>query len=128
MALPQLNQPRRTEEAAGLVRWLRPDYQTTRYGRHATRPAPQLRLVAGAAPQIGRRPLYPRDRDERSAAVLQVLAQARTPLDLAGIAGRFRNGAGRRTKAQIEATLIVLAQYGHISLLPDGRYLARRAA
>ena len=123
--LTQLNQHRRAEEASHHVRWLRPDYQARRYDR-AGEAASRLQL-ARAAPEAEPRPLFPRDRDEQSAAVLQALVTSGAPLQLEELLTAFRNGPPRM-EAQIKAALAILVQYGHLARLPDGRYLMRRAA
>ena len=43
------------------------------------------------------------------------------------VATRFRS-TGRDLVRNIDAALLALAQYGHVGVLPNGRFLARRAA
>ena len=84
-------------------------------------------LPVAAPPGAQRRPVFPRDPDEQPAAVLDILTATARPLQVSEVVQRFR-GARRDMRAEVEDSLVLLAQYGQIALLPDGRYLVRRAA
>ncbi|WP_240539998.1 hypothetical protein [Salinarimonas soli] len=129
--LVALNAERAREEAAGHVRWLRPDYQIPRFAKGAAARTGQLDLGATVVAIDRGLPVFPADRDEQPLAVEAALARAGQPLDAAALARAFRQGAGRggkRIEPQIVRALDKLARYGRITALPDGRYAARRAA
>ncbi|MGU3536684.1 class I SAM-dependent DNA methyltransferase [Methylobacterium sp. A54F] len=123
--LVALNAERVREEAAGLVRWLRPDYQAPRFVREAA--AAELDLGPAAGPAVVERPAFPRDRDAQPLAVEALLAGDGRPMAPDEIARGFLRG-GRRIEARVAQILATLALYGRISDLGDGRYAARRAA
>ncbi len=128
--LVALNQERVREEAAGQVRWLRPDYQIPRFGGAKDK----LALTGGAMNQIaaaeptGPKPSFPTKELEQTAAVLSMLASAREPLSATALAVRFKQG--RRVLPQIEAVLAALVRVGGLVHSPDGGrgFLIRRAA
>ncbi len=125
--LADLNAVRRREEQAGEVLWLRPGYQVPRFA--ANRPPlsrQEKRLQpSGAAPE--RAPLFPRDRSVQPVAVLQMLETLGGPRSVTDLAGKF-GGRVRSIDQKIASALVTLARYGRITVLPDGRHLARRAA
>jgi hypothetical protein len=128
--LAELNRGRRAQEQAGEVAWLRPAYQPRRFGpRRALRQGElALHAIAAGAPATspGRKRAFPRARSEQPLAVMTMLRETGAPLSQAAIAERFR-AAGQASEA-ISAALRTLTLYGYIDELPDGRYLARRAA
>lgn len=124
--LLELNRARVREEEAGRVCWLRPDFQRPRYGG-GERKAGRARPETARPVVLPVRPAFPRDPDGQPAAVLDVMRQAERPLGACEIAKRFRS-ARRHLEADVQDSLILLAQYGHLALLPDGRYLLRRVA
>ena len=87
----------------------------------------QSQLAAAAPSAVERRALFPRDPDQQSVAVLDVLADAGRPLHPDEIARRFRS-TRRRLRAEIQESLLLLTQNGQLALLPGGRYPVRRAA
>ncbi len=126
--LVALNRERAKEEARGLIRWLRPDYQKARAGlTGAVQPAEaqdSMALVVDAAK--AQKPQFPTGEVERTAAVMAALAGAAGPADAASIAAGFRQG--RRAERHIQATLASLARMGFASS-PDGRrFMIRRVA
>ncbi|MGO4170682.1 class I SAM-dependent DNA methyltransferase [Bosea sp. TAF32] len=123
--LVALNRQRLQEEARGMVRWLRPDYQRPRFG-DAGRGGEQIEAegLAAALPAGTQRPLFPLDPVERVARVLSVLVYAPTALDAAAIAARFRQG--RKVERAIRGILVSLARVGEISTADGGRRFARR--
>jgi hypothetical protein len=126
--LVALNKERAEEEARGLVRWLRPDYQTARAGIAApVRPqAAQdaMELVTDSARE--QKPLFPAGEVERTAAIMAALANAAGSTDAASIAARFRQG--RRIERQVEATLASLVRMGFASSADGRRFMFRRVA
>jgi hypothetical protein len=126
--LVALNQERVREEAAGLVRWLRPDYQIPRFGSTKEK----LALTGGAmnepAAAAGPKPSFPASELEQTAAVLSVLTTVTEPASATALAVRFRQG--RRVLPQVEAVLAALVRVGGLVSSPDGgrSFLPRRVA
>lgn len=128
--LVALNQQRVQEEAAGNVRWLRPEYQIPRYGSAKDR----LDLTGGAmnaataqAASTAKRS-FPTNEHEQTAAVLSALATATMPMTPTALAAIFRQG--RRVLPQIEAVLSALTRIGGLVHSQDGgrSFTTRRAA
>ena len=123
--LVALNAERAREEAAGQVRWLRPDYQIPRFAKGAAARSGDLDL--GEAPVTAEDlPDFPKDAADRPAAVLSVLDQASAPLDVAAIARSFNKG-GKRIEQAVLKALPALVRYGHVTAVDDGRYAGRKA-
>jgi hypothetical protein len=126
--LVALNAERAKEEAAGFVRWLRPDYQIPRFAKGAAPPKAGELDLGGNVVTIDRSlPDFPKDRHEDALAVEQVLFASGRPMDTAALARCFRRG-GKGIEPRIIQALTTLVRYGRITATPDGRYLARRAA
>lgn len=123
--LVALNAARAREEAAGRVRWLRPDYQRPRFGREG-RGGQQVEAEVLAAPGLAPavRASFPAEPVARVAAVLSALADSPRPLDAAAIARGFRQGG--RVEGAVSAILISLARVGEISTTDGGRSFSRR--
>ena len=127
--LVALNKERAQEEARGKVRWLRPDYQIPRFGTRQERAG--LDLTGGAmgveAAPAGPKPLFPRDENAQTAAVMSALALAGAPLSGAALAAGFRQG--RKVLPQIEAVLGALTRMGYAATADAGaKFTLRRAA
>lgn len=128
--LVALNKERAKEEATGLVRWLRPDYQIPRFGTAAEKD--QLKLSGGAmrdqvAAKAGPKPTFPTDDLAQTVAVMGALAASGGAMDAAGLSAGFRQG--RRTIPQIEAVLAALVRMGAVRPMDGGRrFLLPRAA
>jgi hypothetical protein len=122
--LVALNRQRAQEEAQGLVRWLRPDYQRPRFGA----PGRMGEQVEAALPvpvtAAASKPAFPTDAVGRVAAVLATLAGTPAPIGAATIAEHFRQGL--RVERAIRDILISLARVGEISTLDGGQHFARR--
>jgi hypothetical protein len=115
--LVELNRERATEEARGLVRWLRPDYQNPQ-GRAAVATADQGAMDLGPTDTATRAP-WPRSLPEQIAAVRTVLhdlGQA-TPDE---IARRFERGRAGTIRPLLDS----LAALGHARLDDAGRFVA----
>lgn len=127
--LVALNKERTAEEARGLVRWLRPDYQIPRFG--APQEKAELELVGGAerkeAKATTAKPSFPAEEVAQTAAVMAALATAAGPLDAASVAAGFKQG--RRIAPKVEAVLASLARMGFADS-PDGgaTFALKRAA
>ncbi|MDO8899894.1 MAG: class I SAM-dependent DNA methyltransferase [Phenylobacterium sp.] len=125
--LVALNAQRAKEEAAGHVRWLRPDYQIPRFAKGVERKSGELDLGETVVAIDKALPAFPTDRDEAPLAVEQALILAGRPLALAELARTFKKG-GKRLEPRLARALNTLVRFGSVSLTPDGRYVARRAA
>jgi len=125
--LVALNAERAREEAAGHVRWLRPDYQIPRFGSAAEKSQLDLGLVeAEAAAPKGPKPAFPADYTEQNAAVMSVLELSERPLDVAALAARFK--PGRHAAPAIAAILASFVRMGFASSADGRTFSARRAA
>ncbi|MCK0196430.1 class I SAM-dependent DNA methyltransferase [Ancylobacter sp. 6x-1] len=124
--LVALNAERADEEARGLVRWLRPDYQRARLRLDAAAVLRERREAVEGQPEMPSvfalrtppKPAFPANEVERTAAIMAALAEASAALDAAGIAGRFRQG--RRIEPQVRATLHALARMGFAAPARNG--------
>lgn len=124
--LVALNKERAAEERAGLVRWLRPDYQIPRFGE--ARGAKKERQIEAAleAPEP-KAPALPKDDAELVAALRRALRLIGKPAEAREIAARFRDG-GRGTK-RVERGLHLLAAAGVARRAPEaGWFVADRTA
>ena len=125
--LVALNAERAKEEAAGHVRWLRPDYQIPRFARAAAAKTGELDLGETVVALDKGKPAWPKDRYEQPLAVEAVLAASAAPLDAATLARAFKGG-GQRIEPRVAQALTNLARYGRVTPLPGGRFAARKAA
>lgn len=116
--LVDLNRARAAEEAAGLVRWLRPDYQNPE-GRIAVAKGQQVELAVGAAPDAADKALWPKALPEQIAAVRAVLSDMgeATPEQ---IARQFKRGRAASVKPLLES----LTALGQARLIEGGRFAA----
>jgi len=116
--LVALNKERAAEEARGIVRWLRPDFQAP---GAAAPVADRLDLGEAAPAPAGAIILpWPKTLPEQVSAVAQVLAGAGAPLSSRDIARAF---AAKRA-ATVTPVLDALAAIGQARRLEDGRYAA----
>ena len=118
--LVALNRERADEEARGIVRWLRPDYQMPLFGRPADRQA-AAEAEAQAVLPVGetvQKPRFPATGIEQSAAIFAALASARDPIDISRIAAHFSQG--RRSEPKIASILAAAARVGAVATA-DGR-------
>lgn len=76
--LVALNKERADEEAKGLVRWLRPDYQIPRLGKKVKRPQAEQIEAEIVVPEK-QRPKWPADALEQIRLVRDVLGKADAP-------------------------------------------------
>lgn len=128
--LVALNQERVREEAAGTIRWLRPEYQIPKFGTAKDK----LDLTGGAmratetAEPAGPKPNFPASELEQTAAVMAMLHQTPEPLTPTQIAVRFKQG--RRVLPRIESSLAAMLRVGGLLASPDAgkSFTTRRAA
>ena len=116
--LVALNKQRATEEAGGLVRYLRPDFQ-----------APGTAAPVSGTLDLGEAPAgpagatilpWPKSLPDQVSAVAQLLAGAGAPLSSRDVARAF---AAKR-QATVTPVLDALAAIGQARRLADGRYAA----
>ena len=120
--LVALNKARRAEEAAGQVRWLRPDYQASRFGRpEDKRDTVELDLdIADIALPEGL-PAWPKDRDAQPFEVERAVRAYGGEISVAALARAFKGG-GKRIEPRLTQIVAVLADYGRIQRAGEGRY------
>jgi hypothetical protein len=124
--LVALNKERAAEEARGLVRWLRPEYQIPRFGT-PTQKAQQIEADLVSAAEKTQKPLFPTPDGLQTAAVMAALAGSAGPLDSSAIAAGFRQG--KRIEPKVRAVLIALARMGYVASADGGRsFMLPRAA
>ncbi|MFN7236794.1 MAG: class I SAM-dependent DNA methyltransferase, partial [Brevundimonas sp.] len=130
--LVALNAERAKEEAAGHVRWLRPDYQIPRFAKGAASAKTGeldlgAQVVAIGSKKDGGLPAFPKDKGEQVMAIRAVLQAANRPMDAAAVSRAFKGG-GKKIEQRVVQALRTLVRYAEIIPLPDGTYAARRAA
>ncbi|WP_282009760.1 class I SAM-dependent DNA methyltransferase, partial [Brevundimonas aveniformis] len=125
--LVALNAERAAEEAAGHVRWLRPDYQIPRFAKGAAVKSGELDLGETVVAIDKALPVFPKDKAEQPLAILGVLQAAGRPMDAASVARAFKGG-GKKIEQRVVQALDTLVRYGWISALKDRTFAARRAA
>jgi len=126
--LVALNAERAEEEARGLVRWLRPDYQRPRFGKGlVSEVAIELDLGDTVIAIDKGLPVFPKDRYEQPLAVKRILMSATYPMSADAIARAFKGPAKPRLR-RIEDILKVLVRYGDITQQGEGKFAARAAA
>jgi hypothetical protein len=123
--LVELNARRAAEEAAGTVRWLRPEFQRSGQASlaaidddEADSDAKEISLMRSAVVQRS----WPAEITEQIKAVAEVLASSGRGLDLEGLSGYF-NGRGR-WRERLPVLLDTLVALGRARLLDDGRWVA----
>lgn len=115
--LVALNKERAAEEAGGLIRWLRPEYQAPYYKAPVTQ---TLDLGETAAALPDNVIPWPGSLPEQVSAVQSILTAAATPLAPQDVARAFK---GKRA-ATVRPVLDALAGIGMARRLKDGRYAA----
>ncbi|MFY7759240.1 class I SAM-dependent DNA methyltransferase [Aquidulcibacter sp.] len=122
--LVALNQARRAEEAKGKVRWLRPDFQISRFGRAGdTRTTGELDLGLPSLPAGTSLPIWPKDRDSQPFEVESAVRDLGEDVTASQLARVFKGG-GKRIEPRVSQILLTLATYGRIQRTSDGRYRA----
>lgn len=116
--LVALNKERAAEEARGLVRWLRPEYQIPKFGTPKEK-AEQIEADLGGEAITEKKPTFPSDDIDQTAAVMAALAAAEGPVSPIVLATRFRQG--KKVEKKVEAVLASLARMGVIASAKAGR-------
>jgi hypothetical protein len=116
--LVALNKERAAEEARGLVRWLRPEYQIPKFGTPKEK-AEQIEADLGGEIVTEKKPSFPADDIGQTAAVMTMLAASDGPSSPLAIATRFKQG--KRVEKKVEAVLSSLARMGVIATAKSGR-------
>lgn len=115
--LVALNKERAAEEAKGLVRWLRPEYQKPDYQA----PVTQALDLGEVVPVLTTNVIpWPGALPEQVSAVHAILSASQTPLAAQDVARAFK---GKRA-ATVRPVLEALASIGMARRLKDGRYAA----
>ena len=126
--LVALNAERAAEEAAGHVRWLRPDYQIPRFAKGAAAPkSGQLDLQDTVVAIDKGLPAFPKDKGEQVMAIRAVLVASARPMDAAAVSRAFKRG-GKAIDQRVVQALNTLVRYAEITPLPNGTFAAKRAA
>jgi hypothetical protein len=115
--LVALNKERAAEEAKGLIRWLRPEYQAPDYAVPVTQ---TLDLGESRAVMPDNAISWPTSLPEQVSAVQSILSASPAPLAPQDVARAFK---GKRA-ATVRPVLDALAGIGMARRLNDGRYAA----
>ena len=118
--LVALNAQRAAEEAAGKVRWLRPEFQARAQAAQggldvAVEGGDEATAPPAAAAPVARRP-WPTGLPEQIKAVAELLASSPQPLTLAELEARFQ--ARGRWRERLPTILDTLAALGRARQLP----------
>ena len=117
-----LNAERVAEEAAGTVRWLRPEFQAPEETRRrVAAAAEQAELAVGDAAPAANGDAWPKDAPAQFVALRAALSRG-GPGSAAEVARRFRNAPRNRQK--LEGMLQTLAALGQARALEGGRFTA----
>ncbi len=119
--LVALNAARAAEEARGLVRWLRPDFQNPQGERATDQLAIDGTAATPAATATKKQP-WPKELPDQVRAVADVLAAAAAPLDEAAIVECF--SARGRWRERLPVILDTLVAIGRARREDGGRYAA----
>jgi len=114
--LVALNAARATEEATGLVRWLRPEYQAPGAVQTASQPTLLGEEAAAIAP--AQKLPWPQSMAEQAQAVRAALHRFEQPVTAAQLAAAFQAAP----KARLSELLETLASLGQAHRLEGGRY------
>lgn len=118
--LVELNAERAAEEARGLVRWLRPEYQAKGHIQHQGAQA-EIDVDEQATPPVAAAPLpWPKDLPAQAAALTEVLGTLSAPASTQHIAARFDGKPSKKRTDDVARLLETLAALGRVSLGTDG--------
>lgn len=106
--LVALNHQRAKEEAAGQVRWLRPEYQAPDEAKQAKAVQTSLAVGEGVAAPMQKQP-WPKTLPEQVAAVREALDAAATPLRAEDVARCFKS-ANKTKVVEVLTTLEALSK------------------
>jgi len=118
--LVELNKERRAEEAKGLVRWLRREYQAPAAKKIVVGEQGQLDIthVPSAAKAGARKASWPKTLPERVTTIRGLLAEQPRPAHLEDLARRFQ----RAPRDDVQEVLNALVALGLARRLDDNRY------
>lgn len=123
--LVALNAERHAEEKAGMVRWLRPDYQISKAGLPQLAPRAKVEQIEAMLPQAkAKKPAFPRDAIGQTASVIDSL-RGGGAMTAEAIARHYSQG--RKVEHRIAATLDALVRLGHVARDAEG-YRLRKVA
>jgi hypothetical protein len=113
--LVKLNAERAAEEARGLVRWLRPEFQRMAIGAETEQTKFEQEAVVAPAPSGAKRP-WPKEPAAQAKALSDLLAASPAPLSLDAIASHFTaRGRWRERLEPMLDMLVVLGKARHDS-------------
>jgi hypothetical protein len=116
--LVALNQERAAEEARGLVRWLRPDYQIPKLGHKVAGPdGMQTEADLVIQPGAGK-PKWPSDSGQQITVLVDILRKAPAPVPPEALAASFD---GRNTPKRKDRIASLLETLTTIGLARSGR-------
>lgn len=127
--LVALNKERAKEEARGLVRWLRPEYQIPRFGsakEKSEQIEADLGVPAEASGKTAKAAFPSADDIGQTGLVIQTLIEADQSLDAAAIAARFKQG--QRIRPAVISVLTSLYRMGLVSTSDKGKTFSYRRA
>jgi len=111
--LVALNKERAEEEARGLVRWLRPDYQIPKLGHKVAKPSDETQLAADVdAIVLPSKPKWPSDGFEQIRVVRDLLSKAEAPVGPDAIAAAFGGRVSDARKRRVTRVLNHLVETG----------------
>lgn len=114
--LVALNKERAAEEARGLVRWLRPEFQNP----GGVQAGEQLSADLGEATVAATRPAWPKLPADQVQALRQTLSAANSALAADAVARAFKGARGKQVKDMLD----LLVALGQARRIGDGRYAA----
>jgi hypothetical protein len=116
--LVALNRERAAEEAKGLVRWLRPEFQCP---EGAAAPSQvEIEMAAAPAAAAARKAPWPKGLAEQAQVVCGALVHRGAPVTVDQVAGGFR----RANRGRVEEILETLASLGQARIVDQDRYAA----
>jgi hypothetical protein len=110
--LVALNQERAAEEARGLVRWLRPDYQIPRLGHKVARPGGQQTEADLAIVPSNDKPKWPASDTEQINILVDLLRKAPAPVPPDSLSAIFDGRNTPKRRDRIETLLQTLTTIG----------------
>jgi hypothetical protein len=116
--LVELNKERRAEEAQGLVRWLRPEYQAPAAKTIVVKEQGRLDIKELPIATEGARKVWPRTLPERITGIRGLLADQPKPAHAEELARRFQ----RAPRGDVQEVLNALVALGLARRLDDNRY------
>ncbi len=110
--LVQLNAQRAAEEAAGQVRWLRPEYQAPNAAQSGIQGKLMEDEVLPAAPEVAVKRSWPDNLPAQAAALRDLLSAMDRALDIGVLAAAFEGKPTPKRKADIQRLLETMAALG----------------